>query len=62
MDNVLPPDGPTRAGTAGGTVLVLLSLSWSTVLETALLATIGAVVSYSVSLGLKALHRWGRKE
>lgn len=62
MDNGLPPDGPTRAGTAGGTVLVLLTLSGSAVLETVVLATLGAVVSYSVSLALKALHRWWRKE
>lgn len=62
MDSLLPPDGPTRAGTAGGTVLVLLTLTGAAVLETVVLACIGAVVSYSVSLALKAAHRWWRKE
>ena len=62
MDSLLPPDGPTRAGTAGGTVLVLLTLSGAAVLETVVLATLGAVVSYGVSLALKALHHWWRRE
>ena len=61
MDNDLPPEGPTRAGTAGGTVLVLLTLSGGAVVETAVLAAIGAIVSYSVSLGLRSMQRWWQK-
>ena len=61
MDNALPPEGSARAGTAGGTVLVLLTLSGSAVVETVVLAALGAVVSYSVSLGLRGLQRWWQK-
>lgn len=55
------PEGSATAGTAGGTVLVLLTLSGGAVLETMVLAVIGAVVSFSASLALKAVHRWWRR-
>jgi hypothetical protein len=58
MDSALPPEGPARAGTVGGTLTVLLTLTPGAVLETAVLAAVGAVVSYGVSMALKALHRW----
>ena len=58
MDSPLPTEGSARAGTVGGTLTVLLTLSPGVVMETALLAAIGAVVSYSVSMALKALQRW----
>jgi uncharacterized membrane protein len=57
MDSALSPEGSARAGTVGGTLTVLLTLSPAAVLETALLAAVGAAVSYGVSMGLKALHR-----
>ncbi len=51
-----------RAGTIGGTVLVLLlNIQVTDMLHTALLAGIGAVVSFSVSVLLKCLIRFFRK-
>ena len=45
--------GPERAGTVGGTLLVvLLQLSAAQLLETVVLAAVGAVVSYGVSMAL----------
>lgn len=53
---------PTKAGTAGGTLLVLLRLPATQILETAILAAIGAAVSYLVTMGLKwALRSLKRK-
>jgi hypothetical protein len=46
---------PTLAGTVGGTLLVLLHLDAREMLQTAVLAAVGAVVSYLVTVGLK----WG---
>ena len=55
--------GPERAGTVGGTLLVvLLQLSTAQLLETVVLAAVGAVVSYGVSMALKWLLRRWRKE
>ena len=49
-------DAPAKAGTAGGTLLVvLLQISSGEVLKTAVLAAVGAVVSFGVSLGMKWL-------
>lgn len=49
-------DVPTEAGTVGGTLLVLLlHISSEEVLKTALLAAIGAVVSFSVSFLLNRM-------
>ena len=53
-----PPDMNTRVGTIGGMVLVmLLKLDAVTLLETAVVAATGAVVSYSVSVLLKWVIR-----
>jgi len=53
----------TRAGTLGGTALVILAqLNLSQILETAVLAAVGAVVSFLVSLALKRLLRRRKKE
>lgn len=49
---------PTKAGTAGGTLLVLLHISSNQVLDTALMAAIGAAVSFLVTLGLRWLINW----
>ena len=44
----------TRMGTAGGMLTVLLfSLSAGELVKTALLAAVGAAVSFTVSVGLK---------
>jgi putative flippase GtrA len=52
------PDMATRAGTAGGTLLVLLiHISSEEVLKTAVLAAIGAVVSFLVSFVLNRIIR-----
>lgn len=56
MENNTNADVPTKAGTVGGTLLVLLlHISSEEVLKTALLAAIGAVVSFSVSFLLNKL-------
>ena len=47
-----------KAGTAGGTLFVLLAqLRWEEVTKTALLAVIGAVVSFVVSAGIRWLGK-----
>jgi hypothetical protein len=52
----------TRAGTLGGTLLVLLcSLKPAQILETAVLAAVGAGVSFVVSFALKALLKKVKK-
>jgi hypothetical protein len=55
------PDGSTRAGTAGGTLLVLLQLMPGDIMKTMLLAFIGAVVSFGTSLVLNWFVKWWRK-
>lgn len=57
-------DGGTRAGTLGGTLLsTLVNLTGQDLLETGLLAAVGAVVSFVVSLTLSRLVRgkWRKK-
>ncbi len=50
--------GSTRAGTIGGTLLVLLlRVESAELLETAVLAATGAAVSFAVSKGLQWLIR-----
>lgn len=53
----LPPSGGanTRVGTAGGTLLVLLQVSSTEMLKTAVLAAVGAAVSFGVSFFLQRL-------
>lgn len=49
-------DNNTKAGTAGGTLLVIILNNRSEdLVKTAVLAAIGAIVSFSVTLGLKFL-------
>jgi hypothetical protein len=51
-------DGNTRAGTIGGTLLVVfLNISCFEILHTAVLAGVGAVVSFGVSVILKYLAK-----
>lgn len=56
--------GHTMAGTTGGTLLVLLvKISYSEIAQTAMLAALGATVSFGVSVVLKKLaKRFGPKQ
>ena len=50
--------GGTVAGTAGGTLLTIFAnIQSEDVVKTAVLACIGAVVSFTISLGLKWVSR-----
>ena len=58
MEFQYPPDMNTRAGTVGGLTLVLLiKLDASMLMETVVVACIGAVVSFSISVLLKWMIR-----
>jgi urea transporter len=58
METNLSPDLSTRAGTIGGTLMVvLLQITSEEIIKTAVLAGIGAIVSFSISLVLKYLVR-----
>lgn len=49
-------DNTTKAGTAGGTLLTIFAnISSEDVIKTIILAAIGAVVSFTVTIFLKAL-------
>ncbi|MCW3075128.1 MAG: hypothetical protein JWP69_2197 [Flaviaesturariibacter sp.] len=63
MEGNAPSNADTRAGTLGGTLLVLLvQIDPSELLKTGLLAATGATVSFAVSTGLKWLTRRWRKK
>ena len=50
--------GGTAAGTAGGTLLTIFAnIHSEDLVKTALLACIGAIVSFTISLGLKWLAK-----
>ena len=52
----------TWAGTLGGTALVVILNITTEILHTALLAGVGAIVSFGVSISLKYVVKWfGRK-
>jgi hypothetical protein len=56
MENNANADASTRAGTIGGTFLiVLLHITSEELMKTALLAAVGALVSFSVSFLLNKL-------
>jgi prepilin signal peptidase PulO-like enzyme (type II secretory pathway) len=57
MDTSTGPDPHTGAGLAGGTVLVLLNVTTLQLVETMLLAVLGAAVSFTTSMALKWLLR-----
>lgn len=61
MDSPSLPQGSARAGTLGGTFTVLLALNSAAILETVVLAALGAAVSFSVSIALKGLLHWWQK-
>ena len=49
-------DNNTKAGTAGGTILtIIFNITSEDLIKTAVLAAIGAVISFSVTLLLKFL-------
>ena len=50
------------AGTAGGTILVIfMQITNGEMLQTAVMAAVGAIVSFAVSVGLKCITRRFRK-
>jgi hypothetical protein len=52
----------TKAGTAGGTLLILiLKINFSELLTTSLYAAVGAAVSFIVSIIMKHVIKWVRK-
>ncbi|MCP9749783.1 hypothetical protein [Ferruginibacter sp. HRS2-29] len=52
----------TKAGTAGGFLTILLiNIATNDILKTILLAAIGAVVSFVISLSLRAFVRWWKR-
>lgn len=52
--------GNTLSGTIGGTLLVIFNLHAEEVTKTALLAAIGAMVSFAMSYSLTAIGKWMR--
>ncbi|MEP0984406.1 hypothetical protein [Ekhidna sp.] len=53
----------TKAGTAGGTLLsVVMNIDAGDILRTVILATVGAIVSFSISVLLKWLVRSSRRK
>ena len=50
-----------KAGTTGGFLLSLLSTHWEEIGKTVLLASIGAIVSFGVSLLLQAMLKRFRR-
>ncbi|MEI2749795.1 MAG: hypothetical protein V9E88_13685 [Ferruginibacter sp.] len=58
MENDFHVDSSTKVGTASGTLLtILFNIHVHDILKTIVLAAIGAVVSFSVSLALKYLAK-----
>jgi hypothetical protein len=63
MDPNFQVDGSTKAGTIGGTLLILfINLRTEEVLKTAILAAIGALVSFAISMILKLLIKRFRRK
>lgn len=55
-------DGMTKRGTAGGTLLTILAnITSEDIIKTAILAAVGAVVSFGVTLALKLLRKRNKK-
>jgi mannitol-specific phosphotransferase system IIBC component len=49
----------TKAGTLGGTcIAVVANITHEDIVKTILLAALGAIVSFLVSMGLRSLIRW----
>ena len=55
-------NNPTFMGTAGGTCLsIVANLSSDDIARTVILATVGAVVSFTISLLLKSINKKHKK-
>ena len=55
-------DNSTKAGTIGGTLLtILVNIKGADLVKTGILAAVGAVVSFSVTLLLKFLIKFFKK-
>jgi hypothetical protein len=55
-------DNTTKAGTLGGTLLTIFAnISSADLIKTSVLAGLGAIVSFGVTLGLKMLIRRYKK-
>ena len=55
-------DGTTKRGTAGGTLLTILAnITSEDIIKTAILAAVGAVVSFGVTLAMKLLIKRNKK-
>lgn len=55
-------DNSTKAGTIGGTLLtILVNIKGADLVKTAILAAVGAVVSFTVTLVLKFLIKFFKK-
>ena len=51
----------TKMGTAGGTLMIILAnITTGDILKTVVLAAVGAVVSFGVSLLLRRMMKWRR--
>ena len=61
MDANMSPDTHTGAGVAGGVALVLLNVTTLQLVETVLLAVLGAAVSFTTSVGLKWMMGRGKR-
>jgi hypothetical protein len=62
MENNANMGAPAKAGTIGGTLaVVMLHITSEEVLKTALLAAVGAMVSFSVSFLLNRMVRRKKK-
>lgn len=58
-----PFDGSTLSGTAGGTLLVLMvNINTGEIIKTMILAAIGALVSFIISLVMKRLVQFLKKK
>jgi len=55
MESNVPTNAATKAGTLGGTFLVLLHISGEELMKTTLLAAVGAAVSFGVSFLLNRM-------
>lgn len=55
-------DNNTKAGTASGTLLtILFNITSEDLLKTAILAAVGAVVSFAITMFLKLLFKRSKK-
>lgn len=61
-EEAMQENSSMKAGTAGGLLFVLLNVTSAELLKTAVLASIGAAVSFTVSMILKMIVRKMRRK